>query len=120
MKIYTKPYSLVLPRMKQLKKSHCIHANLVAFQGNGFLITGKPGAGKSLLTYQLLLLGGTLIADDMVRLVWCNNMLTGQLPNPDFNGLLHLREHGLIDVRQRFGTRSACEQHAITHHLHLE
>ena len=48
--------------------SHVWHATAVDFDGQGLLIVGASGTGKSSLALELVLRGATLIADDKTRL----------------------------------------------------
>lgn len=43
-----------------------IRGSAVVRQGRGLLITGVPGSGKSTLALELIALGATLVADDVV------------------------------------------------------
>lgn len=46
--------------------SDVIHASAVAFDGRAVVLMGRSGSGKSTLAWQLLGLGGDLVADDRV------------------------------------------------------
>jgi HPr kinase/phosphorylase len=72
-----------------------LHASAVAIGGRGLLITGAAGAGKTTLALELIALGATLIADDLVML---RPDGTGGLvlaPPPRGAGLVELRGFGL-------------------------
>lgn len=45
-----------------------VHASCVAVDGQGALIIGPSGSGKSALALQIMALGGALVADDRVNL----------------------------------------------------
>ncbi|WP_058283620.1 HPr kinase/phosphorylase [Ruegeria denitrificans] len=45
-----------------------LHATCVAVEGQGVLILGQSGSGKSALALQMMALGATLVADDRVAL----------------------------------------------------
>ncbi|MEL7150994.1 MAG: HPr kinase/phosphatase C-terminal domain-containing protein [Pseudomonadota bacterium] len=45
-----------------------LHASAVAFDGQGVLLTGPSGSGKSSLALELIAFGGVLVADDQVVL----------------------------------------------------
>lgn len=68
-----------------------IHASCAARNGEGVLILGAPGAGKSDLLLRLLDHGFDLVADDQV------NVEAGRAqPPPSLAGLLEVRGLGLI------------------------
>lgn len=50
-----------------------LHGTCVAIDGQGVLLVGAPGSGKSALALQLMALGAVLVADDQV-------ILTGTSP----------------------------------------
>ncbi|MEM7210299.1 MAG: serine kinase [Pseudomonadota bacterium] len=74
-----------------------IHASAVAVDGQGCLILGAPGAGKSGLALQLIALGAELIADDRVDLVVEKGGLFLSSP-PGIRDLIEARGIGLIKV----------------------
>jgi HPr kinase/phosphorylase len=45
-----------------------LHASAIAVEGNGLLILGKSGSGKSGLALRLISLGASLVSDDQVLL----------------------------------------------------
>lgn len=72
-----------------------VHASAVAVQGQGCLITGASGTGKSALSFDLMALGAELIADDRVDLTARED--TVMLSCPDrLKGLIEARGIGLI------------------------
>ena len=68
-----------------------LHASCCARSGQGLLITGPPGSGKSSLALRLLRLGFTLVADDRVLV----DGLTGWAPTA-LAGILEVRGVGLL------------------------
>jgi len=68
-----------------------IHGNCVAREGDGLLIVGPSGSGKSDLTLRLLGRGFSLVADDQVEIV------DGLARAPDaLAGLLEVRGLGIV------------------------
>ncbi|MEO5343222.1 MAG: hypothetical protein H7842_07775 [Gammaproteobacteria bacterium SHHR-1] len=86
----------------QLLPDDQIHATLVALWGAGLLLTGPSGSGKSSLAWGLLQRGHALVVDDSPCLFPRNGRLYGQY-RAGFEGLIHLPDRGLCDVRRYFG-----------------
>jgi len=84
---------------QQLENHHGVFVNI---SGQGVLIIGKAGIGKSSLALELIHQGHQLIADDVVEFDFTNEMILGHCP-PLLKGLLHTRELGLISVPAIFG-----------------
>lgn len=81
------------------------HGVMVCIHGNGILITGQAGVGKSSLALELIRQGHPLIADDVVDLVKANTRLTAYCPKL-LKGLLHTRELGTLNIEQQFGKQA--------------
>ena len=89
-----------------------IHGVLVNVGGTGILLTGKPGIGKSECALELITRGHKLIADDVIEIAAIDNNLVGRAPER-FQGLLDVRDLGIIDVRQVFGVEAVGLNHRI-------
>lgn len=76
-----------------------VHGTAVAWLGNGVLLLGASGSGKSDLALRLIDSGALLVADDLVRL----EAVAGQLiaRSPGDPGLLELRGHGIYRLPAR-------------------
>lgn len=72
-----------------------IQASCVAIDGRGVLIQGPPGSGKSSLALALIDRGATLVGDDGLR-VECDGAILRAFPPPRIEGLLEVRNVGLI------------------------
>ncbi len=70
-----------------------IHASCVARNGEGVLLLGPPGAGKSDLVLRLLDHGFALVADDRVDIE--NGFAS---PPPGLGGLLEVRGFGIVSL----------------------
>jgi HPr kinase/phosphorylase len=79
-----------------------IHGVLVNVGGTGVLLMGTPGSGKSECALELLSRGHSLIADDVVEIAAIEGSLIGSAPQR-FEGLLEIRDLGILDVGQIFG-----------------
>lgn len=74
-----------------------LHATCVQLRGQGLIIRGASGTGKSALALELMAFGATLVADDRVR-IWRRQ---GQVMATAPEGLPHLieaRQFGLLNA----------------------
>jgi HPr kinase/phosphorylase len=72
-----------------------LHASCVAIDGQGVLLAGAPGAGKSEAALRLIDAGGKLVSDDQTALRIENDRLTA-FPPPAIAGLIEVRHVGLL------------------------
>lgn len=80
-----------------------VHGVLIQVHGEGLLITGESGIGKSEVALELVKRGHRLVADDAVELRRMGgSVLEGCAPKM-IRYLMELRGVGLIDVRRIFG-----------------
>jgi HPr kinase/phosphorylase len=77
-----------------------VHASCVAVGGQGLLIMGPSGSGKSSLALQLVSLGADLVADDRVWLTLDEGVLVARGPEATA-GLIEARGVGLLRVAAR-------------------
>ncbi len=83
-----------------------IHGVLVEVYGEGILLKGDSGVGKSEAAVELLKRGHRLVADDAVDIKKVSNKtLVGSAPEL-IRYFMELRGIGIIDVRRIFGTGS--------------
>ena len=80
-----------------------LHASCAARDGNGVLLTGPPGAGKSDLLLRLIDRGFRLVSDDQVEITFPQpGALAGPLASPlasppeNLAGLLEVRGLGIL------------------------
>ncbi len=72
-----------------------VHATCVSMDGQGVLLRGPSGSGKSDLALRLLDQGGMLVADDRVDLVSDNGHVMATAP-AEIAGLLEVRGVGIL------------------------
>jgi len=87
--------SYLAPRLTQ-------HGVLVEVFGEGVLITGDSGVGKSETALELIKRGHRLVADDAVEITRIGSTLSGTAPELIRN-YLEVRGVGVIDVEKLFG-----------------
>jgi HPr kinase/phosphorylase len=72
-----------------------LHASCVAFKGQGLLMLGASGRGKSGLALNLMALGAELVADDRVALTRVGQSIIASAPE-NISGLIEARGIGLL------------------------
>ncbi len=105
---------------EQLAPCITIHGVLVDVYGEGLLITGESGIGKSEAALELIKRGHRLVTDDVVEIRKINeHMLMGT--SPDITRyFIELRGIGIIDVKTLFGVESVKEKQQIDLVIKLE
>ena len=82
------------------------HGVLIDVYGEGVMIVGDSGVGKSEVAIELIMRGHRLVADDAVEIRRISNeMVVGSAPEV-IRHYMELRGIGVIDVRQLFGMRA--------------
>ena len=104
----------------QLAPMISIHGVLVDVFGEGVLIMGESGIGKSEAALELLKRGHRLVADDVVEVNRVSDVtLVGEAPDT-LKYFIELRGIGVIDVKMLFGVESVEETKAIDLVIKLE
>ena len=97
-----------------------IHGVLVDVYGEGVLITGESGIGKSEAALELIKRGHRLVTDDVVEIRKVSDeTLIGTAPEITRH-FIELRGIGIIDVKTLFGVESVKETQGIDMVIHLE
>ncbi len=104
----------------QLAPCISIHGVLVDVYGEGVLITGESGIGKSEAALELVKRGHRLVTDDVVELRRVSEeTLIGSAPDVTRN-LIELRGIGIVDVKALFGVCAVKDTQSIDLVIHLE
>ena len=98
---------------EQLAPCITIHGVLVDVYGEGVLITGESGIGKSEAALELVRRGHRLVSDDVVEISKINDhTLIGTAPNITRN-FIELRGIGIVDVKTLYGVECIKEKQEI-------
>ena len=109
-------------RWLNVKLAPCIsvHGVLVDIFGEGVLITGESGIGKSEAALELVKRGHRLVSDDVVEIrKVSDDTLIGRAPDITRH-LIELRGIGIVDVKMLFGVSSVRETQSIDLVIRLE
>ncbi len=97
-----------------------IHGVLVDVFGEGVLLTGESGIGKSEAALELVKRGHRLVSDDVVEIRKTNDdELIGTAPDIT-RYFIELRGIGIIDVKTLYGVQSVRESQVISLVIKLE
>jgi len=118
----TSAFSAEIIRWLNVKLAPCIsiHGVLIDVYGEGVLITGESGIGKSEAALELIKRGHRLVSDDVVEIRRVSDeTLIGRAPDITRH-FIELRGIGIVDVKSLFGVSSVKETQSIDLVIHLE
>lgn len=96
------------------------HGVLVEVHGEGVLILGESGVGKSETAVELVKRGHRFVADDAVELKRVSDRtLVGSAPE-NIRYFIEIRGIGIVDIRRLFGMGSVKETEKVDMIIHLE
>ena len=105
---------------EQLAPCITIHGVLVDIYGEGVLITGESGIGKSEAALELIKRGHRLVSDDVVEIKKVSDVtLIGSAPDMTRH-FIELRGIGIINVKNLFGVESVKNTQQIDLVIRLE
>jgi len=111
---------LIYTLTEELASCITIHGVLVDVYGEGLLIMGESGIGKSEAALELIKRGHRLVTDDVVEIRKINDhTLIGTSPEVT-RYFIELRGIGIIDVKTLFGVESVKEKQSIDLCIKLE
>lgn len=104
----------------KLAPSISVHGVLVDVYGEGVLITGESGIGKSEAALELIKRGHRLVSDDVVEIrKVSDDTLIGSAPDITRH-FIELRGIGIVDVKSLFGVSSVMDTQNISLVIRLE
>ena len=111
----TSAFMAEIIRWLNVKLAPCIsvHGVLVDVYGEGVLITGESGIGKSEAALELVKRGHRLVTDDVVELrKVSDDTIIGSAPDITKN-FIELRGIGIVDIKALFGVASVRDTQSI-------
>ncbi|MHB1455092.1 MAG: HPr(Ser) kinase/phosphatase [Saccharofermentanales bacterium] len=97
-----------------------LHGVLIEVYGEGILILGESGVGKSETALEVVKRGHRLIADDLVEVMRVSDKtLLGRAPEI-IRHLIEIRGIGILDVKELYGVSSVKMQENINFVINLE
>ena len=118
----TSSFTAEIIRWLNVKLAPCIsiHGVLVDVFGEGLLITGESGIGKSEAALELIKRGHRLVTDDVVEIrKVSDDTLIGSAPDITRH-FIELRGIGIVDVKTLFGVSSVKDTQSIDLVIRLE
>ncbi|MCR5266940.1 MAG: HPr(Ser) kinase/phosphatase [Lachnospiraceae bacterium] len=118
----TSAFMAEIIRWLNVKLAPCVsvHGVLVDVYGEGVLITGESGIGKSEAALELVKRGHRLVTDDVVEIrKVSDDTLIGSAPDITKH-LIELRGIGIVDVKMLFGVSSVRDTQSIDLVIRLE
>ena len=118
----TSSFMAEIIRWLNVKLAPCVsvHGVLVDVYGEGVLITGESGIGKSEAALELVKRGHRLVTDDVVEIrKVSDDTLIGSAPDITKH-LIELRGIGIVDVKMLFGVSSVRDTQSIDLVIRLE
>jgi HPr kinase/phosphorylase len=112
--------SLVKYLHVELAPRTSLHGVLIEVYGEGILILGESGVGKSETALEVVKRGHRLIADDLVEVRRVSDTtLLGQAPEI-IRHLIEIRGIGILDVKELYGVSSVKMQENVDFVINLE
>ena len=83
-----------------------VHGSLLEVNGEGILIVGKPGVGKSETTLALVERGHIFVADDVIKLKLTEGPSVTGYTSKELGHHMEIRGIGIINIQSLYGAKS--------------
>ncbi|ADX98354.1 HPr(Ser) kinase/phosphatase [Mycoplasma suis] len=97
---------------KSLATWSTIHGSVVSVFGEGVLLTGEPGIGKTEVILDLLSLNHLFLGDDAIRVTRLGNAVIARA-NPNSSEFIQIRGIGLINIKEAIGRSKIIDESKI-------
>ncbi len=98
--------------LRRISKPTRVHGTLLSVFGEGVLITGKSGIGKSELALELVNRNHIFVGDDAIDIVSIAGVPIGKAPRMS-REFIEVRGVGIINLKGMFGIQSMLKEHNV-------
>lgn len=98
---------------KSMAKWNTIHGTVLNIWGEGVLLVGDPGVGKSETAVELIKLNHLFLGDDAINIARVGNIVIAK-PNKLTKEFIHLRGLGILNIKEMFGIAKIIEETQIS------
>ncbi len=98
--------------LRKQQKAERVHGTLLSVFGEGILITGKSGIGKSELALELVNRNHLFVGDDAIDIISFAGTPIGKSPRMS-REFIEVRGVGIINLKGMFGIQSVVKEHNI-------
>lgn len=104
--------------LRKIQTAHRVHGTLLSVFGEGVLLTGKSGIGKSELALELVNRKHLFIGDDAIDVISFAGQPIGKAPRVS-RDFLEVRGIGIVNLKGMFGIQSTMKEHNVSLILEL-
>lgn len=96
-----------------------VHGTVLNIYGEGVLITGEAGVGKSEIASELLKMNHLFLGDDAIDISRLGNTIIARA-NPISEGFIHIRGLGILNIKEMYGGVKTIDETKITMIIELK